>query len=262
MAQDSDNRSLHQITGNERIGTSGTVMRMNSIADPCETTTPDPRETTTTPGRSDGGSGPYRRRPVQRRSLERFERILDAGAHLLQESGYEALTTREVARRAGVPIGTLYQFFPGKHGLVAALAERNLEHYLGRLTARIEAELPRDTGQLVELAVEEFVAMKREVPGFAVVDFGPVEAGTHAERHVLDAVLDNNAAVAARLRELARGLPAACRPAVADPLALRVAMECADAVLQLAFRTHPAGDPHLITECKRVLRRYLAPRPD
>ncbi len=205
--------------------------------------------------------GALRRRPVQRRSLERFERILDASAQLLQESGYSALTTREVARRAGVPIGTLYQFFPGKDGLVAALAARNLERYLARLTRRIEAEAPTRLAALVDLAVEEFVAMKRAVPGFGVLDFGIVGApGNDAEQHVLDAVLDNNAAVAERLRAMLAGLLEDGRHAE-SPLRLRVAMECADAVLQLAFRVDPDGDPDLIAECKRVLRRYLASGP-
>jgi AcrR family transcriptional regulator len=202
--------------------------------------------------------GALRRRPVQQRSLERFERILDASAELLDEAGYAALTTREVARRAEVPIGTLYQFFPGKEGLVAALAARNLERYLDRLARRIEAETPNRLAALVDLAVEEFVAMKRAVPGFGVLDFGIVgPPGTHAEQHILDTALDNNAAVARRLSELLAGpLDDGERPA--SPLALRVALECADAVLQLAFRVDPEGDPTLIAECKRVLRRYLA----
>ncbi|MDF2258649.1 TetR/AcrR family transcriptional regulator [Streptantibioticus ferralitis] len=201
---------------------------------------------------------PLRRRPVQRRSLERFERILDVSAELLAETGYGALTTREVARRAGVPIGTLYQFFPGKDGLVAALAARNLERYLDRLARRMEAEAPSGTAELVDLAVDEFVAMKRSMPGFAVLDFGLAgRPGTRAEQHILDTVLDNNAAVAERLRALTSG-SLDDGAGIESPLTLQVAMECADAVLQLAFRTDPEGDPGLIAECKRVLRRYLA----
>ncbi|WP_269856450.1 TetR/AcrR family transcriptional regulator [Streptomyces sp. RPT161] len=197
-------------------------------------------------------SAPLRRRPVQQRSLERFERILDAGAELLDEAGYGGLTTREVARRAEVPIGTLYQFFAGKDGLVAALAARNLERYLDRLARRVEAQPPSGTGELVDLAVDEFVAMKRTVPGFAVVDFGLTgRPGTDAEQHVLDDVLDNNATVAERLRA------AGSLEGVGSALALRVAVECADAVLQLAFRADPEGDPSLIAECKRVVRLYL-----
>ena len=68
---------------------------------------------------------PLRRRPAQRRSLKRVERMLDECALLLDEVGYDALTTKEVARRAGVPIGTFYQFFSDKQGLVRALGLRS-----------------------------------------------------------------------------------------------------------------------------------------
>src|SRR5690349_4904664 len=97
-----------------------------------------------------------RRRPAQRRSVERVERMLDECALLLDEVGYEALTTKEVARRAEVPIGTFYQFFRDKQGLVRALALRNLEAFLQRVTQRIaEADLEHWT-DLVDLAIDEF----------------------------------------------------------------------------------------------------------
>ncbi|WP_441248545.1 TetR family transcriptional regulator [Kitasatospora sp. McL0602] len=207
-----------------------------------------------------------RRRPVQQRSQERYERLLDACAGLLDEAGPSALTTKEVAQRAQVPIGTLYQFFAGKESLLAALAVRNLDRYLDRLARRIEAEHPRGVAGFVDLAVEEFVAMKRAVPGFGHLDFGLVdqlttEAGESGgpdpapdPEHLLDAELDNNAAVTLRLQALGGPL----FTAEGFPLALRVALECADAVLKLAFRTDPDGDPALIAECKRLLRRYLA----
>ena len=199
-----------------------------------------------------------RRRPVQRRSLERFERILDASAELLDEVGYTGLTTKEVARRAEVPIGTLYQFFTGVEGLLGALAERNLEHYVDRLGRRVEAEHPSHIGALVDLAVEEYVAMHRAVPGFGVVDFGAVGVEDESGMHLLDAERDNNTAVADRLWAISgKLLDGADTPAPSPRLALRVALECADAVLRLAFRTDPEGDPALIAECKRLLCRYL-----
>ncbi|WP_354638590.1 TetR/AcrR family transcriptional regulator [Kitasatospora camelliae] len=202
-------------------------------------------------------TGTTRRRPVQRRSLERYERLLDACAGLLDEVGAAGLTTKEVALRARVPIGTLYQFFSGKESLLAALAERNLDRYLDRLARRMTAEGPPAAAGFVDLAVEEFVAMKRSVPGFGHLDFGLVDAvppGLGDERHLLDAELDNNAAVAARLRAVGGRLFEA--PGFA--LSLRVALECADAVLKLAFRVDPEGDPALIAECKRLLRCYLS----
>ncbi|GAA2152016.1 TetR family transcriptional regulator [Kitasatospora kazusensis] len=209
------------------------------------------------------GIGAPRRRPVQRRSLERYERLLDASAGLLDEVGAGALTTKEVAQRAQVPIGTLYQFFSGKESLLAALAARNLDRYLDRLARRIDADHPQGVAGFADLAVEEFVAMKRTVPGFGQVDFGLVdripaegsEPGDH--EHLLDAELDNNEAVAVRLR----GLGGAMFGSEDVPLTLRVALECADAVLKLAFRIDPDGDPTMIAECKRLLRCYLADRP-
>lgn len=195
--------------------------------------------------------GPLRREPVQRRSAERVERIVDACAALLDETGYAALTTKEVARRAGVPIGTLYQFFSGKDALLGALARRNLDRYLDRLARRAEAEAPRDTAAVVDLAVEEFVAMRRSVPGFAVVDFGAV--GLQDAARLLDAAADDNSTVAGRLWVLARDLGG---PHV-TPLAVRVALEAGEAVLRLAFAADEDGDPALIAECKRLLRAYL-----
>ncbi|WP_236651941.1 TetR/AcrR family transcriptional regulator [Streptacidiphilus neutrinimicus] len=193
---------------------------------------------------------------MQRRSQERFDRILDATARLLDEVGYTALTTKEVARRAEVPIGTLYQFFPGVDGLLGALAERNLEHFMDRLTRRMEAERPSDIATMVDLAVEEYVAMHRAVPGFGVVDFGAVGREDAQSVHLLDSVLENNAAVADRLWALLGDLIGGEDRAAAR-ISLQVALECADAVLRLAFRQDTEGDPVLIAECKKLLRGYL-----
>ncbi|MGW6913065.1 TetR family transcriptional regulator [Kitasatospora sp. NPDC054939] len=207
--------------------------------------------------------GTTRRRPVQQRSQERYERMLDVCAALLDECGPTGLTTKEVALRARVPIGTLYQFFGGKEDLLGALAARNLEQYVRRLDRRLAAEAPTQLSGFSDLAVEEFVAMKRSVPGFRQMDFGlaggPLPGRLRNERHLLDREVDNNTAVALRLRALGGELFAATDPAALS-IGLRVALEAADAVLQLAFRTDPQGDPALIAECKRLVRCYLADR--
>lgn len=78
-----------------------------------------------------------RRAPVQRRSAERLTRILDACADLLDEVGYDTLSTRAVALRAGVPIGSVYRFFGNKRQMVDALAQRNLERFTVRVTDRL-----------------------------------------------------------------------------------------------------------------------------
>src|SRR3954449_4102546 len=81
--------------------------------------------------------GPLRRVPVQGRSLARVHRMLDACAELVDQVGYDGLTTTLLAERAGVAIGSVYQFFPDKRAIVQALTLRNLDAYLDRLSKRI-----------------------------------------------------------------------------------------------------------------------------
>lgn len=67
--------------------------------------------------------------PRQARSAARVELLLDVAEQVFEEVGYDAATTNLVASRAGVPVGTLYRWFPDK----AALAEALTDRYLDRL---------------------------------------------------------------------------------------------------------------------------------
>ena len=82
-----------------------------------------------------------RKTPVQRRSAATVEFVLDAAARILDEEGLAGLNTNAVARRAGISVGSLYQYFPGKEAIVSALIlkahERivdGLEHLLDTTT--------------------------------------------------------------------------------------------------------------------------------
>jgi AcrR family transcriptional regulator len=66
-----------------------------------------------------------RKRPLQHRSRASVDAVLEAAAQVLERDGYEATTTDAVAERAGVSIGTLYQYFPNKDALLVALTERH-----------------------------------------------------------------------------------------------------------------------------------------
>jgi AcrR family transcriptional regulator len=202
-----------------------------------------------------------RRQPMQRRSIERVVRLLDTCAALLDEVGYEALTTREVARRAGVPVGTLYQFFTDKQALVRALATRNLETFVARLHERFVNHAPRSWAAAAAIVVDEYVTRKRTVPGFAVVDFGLAQPG---RPYLLDATdaRENNEIVAERLGALATGELGLPGGAGVDGLntVLLVAVETADNLLRLAFRRDPDGDPAIIAETTELLSDYLTSR--
>lgn len=139
-----------------------------------------------------------RRAPVQQRSAERLARILDACAELLDETGYEQLSTRAVAARAEVPIGSVYRFFSNKRALADALARRNLDSYAERITGRLVAIPAADWRSAIDAVLDEYLEMKRSVPGFALVDFG-------APAPVDDPASDANHRVADRLTHLLSG---------------------------------------------------------
>jgi len=67
-----------------------------------------------------------RKAPRQERAGATFEAILEAAARILSEQGPRRLTTNRIARRAGVSVGSLYQYFPNKHAIVRALLEREI----------------------------------------------------------------------------------------------------------------------------------------
>ena len=70
---------------------------------------------------------PLWREPTQERSRVRFERMLDVAGELVRERGLDALTMQDVAAGAGVPIGSLYQFFPDRNALIARIFSDSLD---------------------------------------------------------------------------------------------------------------------------------------
>ncbi|MBD9728308.1 TetR/AcrR family transcriptional regulator [Streptomyces caniscabiei] len=191
-----------------------------------------------------------RRAPVQRRSAERLTRILDACADLLDEVGYDALSTRAVALRAGVPIGSVYRFFGNKRAMADALAERNLDRFTDRVTRRLKATGRRDWRTAMDAVLDEYLDMKRNTPGFALIDFGnqiPVGGSRQEPNH----------RVADRLSQL---LSAFIDRTPDEDLrrTFLIAVETADTLVHLAFRVSPEGDERIILEMRELLRAYLA----
>lgn len=70
---------------------------------------------------------PQRRSPLQKRSRQRVERILEAARVLLRDGGVHAVTTTSIAGKAGVPVGSIYQYFPNKTAILTALLSEYLE---------------------------------------------------------------------------------------------------------------------------------------
>jgi len=66
----------------------------------------------------------HRRVPKQERSRKKYEEILDTAANLFLEKGFEGTTTNEIAARAGISIGSVYQYFDNKEAIVSGLTGR------------------------------------------------------------------------------------------------------------------------------------------
>ncbi|RPE45108.1 TetR family transcriptional regulator [Streptomyces sp. Ag109_O5-1] len=190
-----------------------------------------------------------RKAPVQRRSAERLTRILDACADLLDEVGYDELSTRAVAARAGVPIGSVYRFFGNKRQMADALAQRNLERYTERVAERLKDAPKGDWRAAMDAVLDEYLAMKRTAPGFSLVDFGnqiPVGARSEPNRRVADRLTDLLSGYIGRTpdEDLRR--------------TFLVAVETADTLVHLSFRMDPEGDETIIAETRELLQAYLA----
>lgn len=197
------------------------------------------------------GAKPLRRVPVQGRSMARVGRMLDACAELVDEVGYDGLTTTLLAERAGVAIGSVYQFFPDKRAIVQALTLRSLEGYLDRLAARLAEEDFAHWWDAVDAAIDEYIAMHRSVPGFRTLHFGDV-----VDIHLLDDDRDNNAVIVSHLAALLVE-QFGITPGERLEFALAIGVETADALIKMAFRRVPDGDQAVLTESKQLIKDYL-----
>lgn len=135
-----------------------------------------------------------KKRPSQGRSRQTVDALIEATARTISERGWQATTTNHIAARAGVSVGSLYQYFDSREDLLAALAEREQRLFMERLDAAIPGVLESDarTGirTLLEIAFEE---CEREEALFAELanhwrDTGAGEFADTLDIHMLDAL--------------------------------------------------------------------------
>lgn len=107
-----------------------------------------------------------RRKPVQGRARATVERVLAAAAAVIEEGGVAAGTTDRIAERAGVSVGTLYQYFPSKEAVLSALLDSELAQTTRRLQAWVGSALANRPGLRDALAdlVGDVLAQRAERP--------------------------------------------------------------------------------------------------
>lgn len=99
-----------------------------------------------------------RKNASQERSRATVDALVEATARILVRDGFEKASTNRIAEVAGVSVGSLYQYFPSKEALVAAVIERHNEEIMGTVRAALAevADLPLDKAvrKLVTVAIE------------------------------------------------------------------------------------------------------------
>lgn len=189
----------------------------------------------------------------QARGLKRMAEILDAAELVIAEVGYPDMTTNQVAARAGVSPGSLYQFFRNKEeildGLVARYTVDRQEFWAARL-AVVTPEIP--LASLVGQLVDESVEFKSASPAYWSLLYGSATgdqlAAASQKLHA-----DIAQQIAAMLRRRSPGLPE-------DRAQLMGTMTLAmvKAVMPMITSTSPERSAELVDELKHMLVRYLA----
>jgi AcrR family transcriptional regulator len=197
-----------------------------------------------------------RRRPLQRRSRETVDAIVEASARVLARHGYAASTTNRIAERAGVSIGSLYEYFPNKDSVLAALLERHTAEGGAQVLGALEAAIARGAGlrERVRTLVEALLRQHRRSPELHRVLFEEMPHPPGADACVLrleDALA--HAFRAALEREPGCRLP--------DPdLAAHLVVQTAEALAHrfVLHGIHGMPEGRFAEEVTRLLMRYLA----
>jgi AcrR family transcriptional regulator len=101
-----------------------------------------------------------RKTPVQARSTASVEAILDATLQVLLDVGKERLTTTRVAHRAGVSVGTLYQYFPNKSALLQAALKRHLTAVSDEVVSVCRNQTGQPLAQMATALITAFLDAK------------------------------------------------------------------------------------------------------
>lgn len=197
-----------------------------------------------------------RRRPVQRRGIVRFDAILAAARVLLASEGVGGFTIEDVAATAGIPIGSVYQYFPNKFAIVAELDGQDTEALIDDVLASASRfptdDWQRETDRLIDLIAAHWVDdPSRRAVWLAMRSTAATRALADTHARALVAIL------LPIVGELAGGLDDRSRTIVTE-----VVVEMTQALLHLSVSRSGSSvgdqpDPATVHELKRTLRAYL-----
>ena len=212
----------------------------------------------------DGGlsAAVARRSPVQIRSHQTVQRVLDAASALLGQMPLEEVTTTRIATEAGLSIGALYRFFPDKQTIIDAIAVRHVEKFKADLESTVMTALERELADLATFnpakvldgVVDAYILYLDAHSDFRAISFG---------RHISRATKEHEASPSVGLPALLKNFMLQRLGIPNTPeldLMLRVVSEAGERLIAFAYE-QPTREERdgVISEMKRMLSGYLFP---
>ncbi len=186
--------------------------------------------------------------PRQARSKATVDAIVEATGQVFERGGYRRTTAAKVAERAGVSVGSLYQYFPDKEAMIAAFFDRRLAEDIELMQAvaarAVEASgdtHPASPVALLRIAVEEMVALYRKDRALyvGVAEILPMAEQTPEVREGLERAVAMTLVHLRMHPELARGRD----PELLSLLFVHSLRACLFKIIELA--PDKLDDPHL-----------------
>ena len=188
------------------------------------------------------------REPKRERGKQRVAALLDAGATVFAEKGYDGATMTEIAERAGAAIGSLYQFFPSKEALAEALFDRFAERWAASF-ARVEELAPgRSARELADLFIDHKLGQRTDRD--AAIALSSAVAGVVERRKPLGDALRGRIASILRVENPALGQDEAAAAAVIVNQVMKM--------IPALAAGEDEGAAALIGEARKLLALYIA----
>ena len=191
--------------------------------------------------------------PKQHRGERKVEKLLRSAEMVFAEVGYENATTNLIAAQAGVPIGSLYQFFASKDAILEAVAQRYLDQTRAALVQALETGEEVALPELLADLVETLVKLQEQRPYFL-----QCLAQNRAYAVLRGSVQELHEVVTQHVARLLQRISASSE--TVDVLRrATVCVHTVSALLPLALDARGRERAKMIQEIVTLLHRYLEP---
>ena len=197
-----------------------------------------------------------RKKPTQKRSRETVACVLEAATQILETVGLPGYNTNAVAARAGISIGSLYQYFPGKESITLALIEASHEHIIkvqkDTLNETQGQPLSSALNTLLTYLIELHTGPKHQL--IRILELEEERLPSSAQLTALETEIEQlNQIFFSRYIN-----PKACSKTDLEHIS-RDTICVVRAMFDTAAQRNLLDDPHLLTRLHRMLSGYLQP---